>query len=48
MFNRTDIARLLLARGADPHALDADGLGALAAARRMGAQDTAALLDGLA
>jgi ankyrin repeat protein len=44
MFNRTDIAALLLARGADPFRLDADGNSMLDAARKMGAADTMALL----
>jgi len=44
MFNRVDIARLLLARGAEPLRLDADGNAILDAARKMGADDTVALL----
>jgi ankyrin repeat protein len=44
MFNRGDIVRLLLARGADPFRPDADGNAILDAARRMGADDTAELL----
>jgi ankyrin repeat protein len=44
MFNRADIARLLLARGADPFRLDADGVSMLEAARKMGAPDTMELL----
>ena len=45
MFNRVEIARLLIERGADPALRDADGVSALDAARRMGAADTAALLS---
>ena len=44
MFNRSEILRLLIERGADPAARDVDGLSALDVARRMGANDTAALL----
>lgn len=44
MFNRLDIMQLLRERGADPAARDADGLDALAAAGKMGADDAAALL----
>lgn len=44
MFNRTDIVQLLLARGADPFLLDADGNSLLDAARKMGAADTLELL----
>jgi ankyrin repeat protein len=44
MFNRADIAALLLARGADPFRLDADGMSMLEAARKMGAPDTMELL----
>lgn len=39
-----DAARLLLARGAEPFRLDADGNAILDAARKMGAADTVALL----
>ena len=38
------IAQLLLARGADPFRLDADGVSMLDAARKMGALDTMELL----
>jgi len=41
MFNRTEIAEALLARGADPQARDAGGLTAEALAGAMGAVDTA-------
>ncbi|HBZ06138.1 MAG TPA: hypothetical protein DEP03_07035, partial [Massilia sp.] len=44
MFNRVDIARLLLARGADPLAVDAAGISAREAAAKMGAHDAVALL----
>lgn len=44
MFNRTEILQLLMDRGADPAARDAGGVSALDAARRMGADDTAAML----
>jgi hypothetical protein len=44
MFNRVEIARLLIERGADPSRRDADGVSAFDAAQRMGAADTAALL----
>jgi ankyrin repeat protein len=44
MFNRADIAQLLLARGANPFAKDAAGISVLDAARRMGAEDTQALI----
>jgi ankyrin repeat protein len=44
MFNRTDIVRLLLARGADPFRTDAEGNAVVDAARKMGAADTAELL----
>jgi len=47
MFNRVDIARLLLARGADPFAVDATGISALDAAAKMGAEDTVALLTSI-
>jgi ankyrin repeat protein len=45
MFNRTDIALLLLARGANPFARDAAGVSIPDAARRMGADDTWAMLS---
>jgi hypothetical protein len=48
MFNRADIAQLLLARGADPFTTDATGLSITEAARRMGAEDTYALLKMIA
>ena len=44
MFNRTEIVELLMVRGADVEARDADGLTAEAAARIMGAPDTPAQL----
>jgi ankyrin repeat protein len=44
MFNRADIVRLLLARGADPLGRDADGNSVLDAALKMGAGETAELL----
>ncbi|HBI70089.1 MAG TPA: hypothetical protein DDZ22_14070, partial [Massilia sp.] len=47
MFNRVDIARLLLARGADPYAVDAAGISTLDAAAKMGAHDTVALLTSI-
>ena len=45
MFNRTELVDLLLERGADLQARDAQGLSALDAARQMGAADTAAQLE---
>ena len=47
MFNRTEIVDYLLAQGADPHAKDANGVTALAAAQTMGAADTVAQLGKL-
>lgn len=44
MFDKVDIAALLLAHGADPHARDRAGLGALDLARSMGATAVPALL----
>jgi len=44
MFNRSEIVEFLIAQGADPHACDAGGATALAAAAMMGATDTQALL----
>ena len=46
MFNRTELVRTLLARGADPKARDALGAAAADAARAMGADGTAGLLEG--
>lgn len=46
MFNRVEMARLLLAHGANPSAVDGAGVSICDAARRMGAQDTFALLAG--
>jgi ankyrin repeat protein len=47
MFNRSEIALLLLARGANPFLKDAAGVSIIDAARRMGADDTCALLSKL-
>ncbi len=48
MFDKADIAELLLAHGADPRARDKAGLGALDLARSMGATAVPALLAGTA
>jgi ankyrin repeat protein len=45
MFNRSEIALLLLSRGANPFATDAAGVSIPDAAKRMGADDTYALLS---
>ena len=45
MFDKVDIAALLLEHGADPHARDKAGLGALDLARSMGAKAVPALLE---
>ena len=47
MFNRTEIIEHLIARGANPQAVDANGATALVAAAMMGAQDAQALLRSL-
>ena len=48
MFDKVDIATLLLAHGADPAARDKAGLGALDLARSMGARAVPALLERIA
>jgi ankyrin repeat protein len=45
MFNRTDMVRLLLERGANPLAEDSSGVTILDAAKRMGAASTLELLS---
>jgi ankyrin repeat protein len=47
MFNRTAIVDYLISQGADPRAKDANGIGALEAAKTMGAKDTTAQLEKL-
>ncbi|MCY1453058.1 Ankyrin repeats (many copies) [compost metagenome] len=39
MFNRVEVIRLLVQRGANPRAQDADGITPLLLAQRMGAKD---------
>jgi ankyrin repeat protein len=45
MFNRLEIMKVLLARGADAETKSSEGLTALELARSMGAADTAAHLE---
>ena len=47
MFNRTEIIKYLVSKGADPKAKDANGITALDAAKTMGANDSIALLNEL-
>ncbi|MBX8592804.1 ankyrin repeat domain-containing protein, partial [Pseudomonas cichorii] len=47
MFNRSEIVDYLIGKGANPHARDAKGVNALAAAQAMGATETAAQLSKL-
>ncbi len=44
MFNRVHVVEMLIERGANPDARDANGVSILEAAERMGARDTAARL----
>jgi hypothetical protein len=45
MFNRAEIAEYLIEKGANINAQDANGVTPLAAAQRMGAPETVALLE---